>query len=121
MPFVRGKTRRTDYDHDWRYIPPYTRTFYYLVENYREGRKVRQHTLAYLGKYPSVGEALAGLQNEIERAYENAKVEEDIARGHGWLPPDPRAKCRWREHAQELESRLTKLQGVVTTLSATGC
>jgi uncharacterized tellurite resistance protein B-like protein len=42
------------------------KTYYYLVESYRENGKVHQRTLAYLGEYPTVEEALAGLPKEIE-------------------------------------------------------
>lgn len=120
MPFVRGKTRRTDYAHDWRYIPPYTRTFYYLVENYREGGKVRQRTLAYLGKYPSVEEALAGLQNEIEHAYEQA------AHFDEWYKKSPGTTYyrdvaqKYREKVPQIQAKLDRLQAVVATLAGGG-
>jgi len=40
---------------------------YYLVESRREGDKVRQKVLAYLGEYDTVDGAITGLKNEIER------------------------------------------------------
>jgi len=42
------------------------RTYYYLVETYREGGRVRQRALAYLGEYPKVEEAVAQLPRRIE-------------------------------------------------------
>jgi len=63
MAYIRAKQRT--YKHAKR--PPWlrqrpertTRTYYYVVESYRnEAGKVRQRTLAYLGKYPTVEEAL---------------------------------------------------------------
>jgi hypothetical protein len=47
------------------------RTYYYLVESYREAGKVRQRTLAYLGEYPTVEEALTRLPVDIERRKKN--------------------------------------------------
>jgi hypothetical protein len=70
----------------------HVRTYHYLVENYREKGRVRQRTLAYLGKYPSVEEALIGLPKDIEswqkslpRAYQKrdeakAAYEKELAR-----------------------------------------
>ena len=42
-------------------------TYYYLMESYLEGSRVRKRTVAYLGKYPTVAEALVGLAADIER------------------------------------------------------
>ena len=47
-------------------------TYYYLVESYRDGGKMRQRTVAYLDEYPSVHEALAGLPEDIEHACRQA-------------------------------------------------
>jgi len=41
------------------------RTYYYLVETWREGGRIRQRSLAYLGKYFSLEDALAGLPDDI--------------------------------------------------------
>jgi hypothetical protein len=63
MPFIRAKTRKKL---SWPDRQPTSSTYYYLVENYRENGRVRQRIIAYLGKYPTVEEALAGLPGEIE-------------------------------------------------------
>ena len=42
-------------------------TYYYLVSCVREGGKVRQRTLAYLGAYPTVDAALQGIPAEVAR------------------------------------------------------
>jgi hypothetical protein len=39
---------------------------HYLVECHREGGKVRQRVLCYLGDYATVEEALAGIAKEIK-------------------------------------------------------
>ena len=86
MPFIRAKQHRAAL---WREDP--VRTYYYLVESYRDAGKVRQRTLAYLGRYPTVKEALTGLPAEIEcwkndllyrhRQLEEAKADYDAALG----------------------------------------
>jgi hypothetical protein len=72
------------------------RVYHYLVESYRESGKVRQRTLAYLGEYPTVEEALARLPQEIER----------------WTEKDLPWACRQRDEAktayQELIARAEK-------------
>lgn len=40
--------------------------YYYLVENAREAGKVKQKTLLYLGKYPSVQAKVDGLKEAIK-------------------------------------------------------
>jgi hypothetical protein len=40
---------------------------HYLVESHREGGKVRQKVLHYLGEHPTVGERLAWLDAEVDR------------------------------------------------------
>jgi hypothetical protein len=87
MPFIRAKQhkkgpRAAEDAERWGRDP--VRTYYYLVETYREGGKVRQRTLAYLGKYPTVEEALTRLPVDIER------------RKNDVLPK----LCRWRDEAQ---------------------
>lgn len=54
---------------------PYIRTklvkgiaYYYLVEGVREGGKVRQRVLLYLGKHSTVKEALAHWRKELKVA-----------------------------------------------------
>ena len=37
-----------------------------MVKTVREGNKVRQHTLYYLGKHPTVESALAALEENLE-------------------------------------------------------
>ncbi len=43
------------------------RTYYQVVETYRDGDKVRQRVLVHIGEYPTVEEALAGLAEDTER------------------------------------------------------
>ena len=43
------------------------RTYYYLVECCREGNRVRQNVLCYLGAFPRVEDALRGLPALIEK------------------------------------------------------
>ena len=62
MPFIRAKRQKS-----WHR----ELTYYYLVESYRENGCVRQRTLAYLGEYPSVEAALAGLPQDIEAEKRN--------------------------------------------------
>jgi hypothetical protein len=74
MPFIRAKQHnrgpRATREAERRGRDP-VRTYYYLVESYRESGKVRQRTLAYLGGYPSVEDALARLPQDIERCQES--------------------------------------------------
>ena len=65
MPFIRAKTRKNSKHLIRPGRLPSFKAYHYLVENYRENSRVRQRTLAYLGKYPTVEEALAGLPDEI--------------------------------------------------------
>lgn len=51
VPFVRTKTIKGN-------------TYYYLVEGVRDGAKVRQRVLLYLGRYASVQEAHAFWKRE---------------------------------------------------------
>lgn len=70
MPFIRAKYYnmgpRATKEAERRGREP-TRTYYYLVESYREGGKVRQRMLAYLGRYPTPEDALARIQGDLER------------------------------------------------------
>ena len=50
------------------------RTYYQLVESRREGTRVRQHVIAYLGLYPSIGEAIAGYSERADRAREEERT-----------------------------------------------
>lgn len=61
MAFVRKKTING-------------REYYYLVENHREDGKVRQKTIAYLGRYPTPKAAIEGLTAECNRR--RARAEE---------------------------------------------
>jgi hypothetical protein len=44
---------------------------YYLVESQRDGERVRQKVLAYLGRYPSIDEAVAGFQSDLNSEKKN--------------------------------------------------
>jgi hypothetical protein len=67
MPFIRAKTRKNAKKLSWPDRQPTNRTYYYLVESYRENGRVRQRTIAYLGRYSSVEDALTRLPKDIER------------------------------------------------------
>jgi hypothetical protein len=67
-------------------------TYYYLVTTERTGRRIRQRVIAYLGKYKSLKEALAGLTDEISYLTAEAanwrKMAEDAYRCVRQLKPD---------------------------------
>lgn len=43
--------------------------YFYLVKNIRDGKKVRQKTLAYLGQHPTLEKALAAYTQELEKLH----------------------------------------------------
>ena len=55
MPFIRAKKNKNG------------RTYYYLVENHREGKKVRQKVLKYLGTTKPSDQEIARLIVEIKK------------------------------------------------------
>jgi hypothetical protein len=70
MPFIRAKQHKKGpraTEEAERRGRDQVRTYYYLVESYRESGKVHQRTLAYLGEYPTVEEALMKLPVDIDR------------------------------------------------------
>jgi hypothetical protein len=54
MSYVRAKRRGN-------------RTYYYLVESKREGRRVRQQIIRYLGTKPPTKEQLENILKEVNR------------------------------------------------------
>jgi len=63
------------------------RVYHYLVTSERIGHRVRQKTVAYLGRYPSLDAALSGLASEIERhTREAARYREWVAVGAARIP-----------------------------------
>ena len=54
MPYVRVKRRGQ-------------KVYYYLVESKREGNKVRQRIIRYLGTKPPTEEALENILKEVNR------------------------------------------------------
>jgi len=54
MPYVRAKRRGQ-------------RLYYYLVESKREGHKVRQRIIRYLGTKPPTEEELENILKEVNR------------------------------------------------------
>ena len=54
MPYVRAKSRGQ-------------RVYYYLVESKREGDKVRQRIIRYLGTKPPTKEELENILKEVKR------------------------------------------------------
>jgi hypothetical protein len=67
MPFIRAKTRKNAKKLSRPERQQTSRTYYYLVESYRENGRVRQRTIAYLGRYSSVEDALARIPRDIAR------------------------------------------------------
>jgi len=43
-----------------------TRDYYYAVETYRQGGKVKQRTIVYIGKTPDVQAAIVKAQERLE-------------------------------------------------------
>jgi hypothetical protein len=60
---------------------------HYLVRSYREGGKVRQKVLAYLGEFPTLEAALAGLAAAVD-------LEREEARRQRWRADHP--KDHWQ-------------------------
>ena len=54
MPFVRAKHRGQ-------------KVYYYLVESKREGKKVRQRIMRYIGTKPPTEEELENMLKEVNR------------------------------------------------------
>ncbi|MCL0091124.1 hypothetical protein M1O13_04035 [Dehalococcoidia bacterium] len=54
MPYVRAKHRGQ-------------RAYYYLVESKREGNKVRQRVIRYLGTKPPTKQELETIRKEVKR------------------------------------------------------
>jgi len=69
MAYIRAKGK------GWQGQP-----YYYLVEAVRDGGKVRQRVLFYLGRYATVQAALAGLPADIDKErYLLAKAQANMA------------------------------------------
>src|SRR5574341_774341 len=87
MAFIRTKKRTSHYPHKrWMLGPDGHKPlgagdpdcFYYLVENYRESGRVKQRTIAYLGSYPTVETAIAGIEHEINIARKEIEESERV-------------------------------------------
>jgi hypothetical protein len=94
-----------------------------IVENYREGEKVRQRMVLYVGPYGSVDEALERMPRDIgdsrrraaklEKAYEvmyGASVGDEVEKHGAQLK---RQAERERREAEDLGSRLEALKRLV--------
>jgi hypothetical protein len=57
--------------------------YFQLVENYREGGKVRQRVLAHLGRYPTVEAAIEESERGLE--WQRSRAERDRARAQSEL------------------------------------
>ncbi len=118
------------------------RAYHYLVTSERQGRRVRQKTLAYLGQYPSLAAALEGLPAEI--AYYNTRAAEcakdaDRARADchpawlernggevprkRWAPGTHPSRRYWaaRDLSEFYERRGRKMTAWLRQLEAVGC
>jgi len=100
----RGSQKATPYYND----NPESYTYYQLVHGYRdENGKVKQEVLAHLGRYPTVEEAVEGLQSSFDHCTQMAaahrRAAELIRSGalqgrrltwgtRGWLVPKPGTK-----------------------------
>jgi hypothetical protein len=82
--------------------------YHYLVRSVRRDGKVCQETLAYLGEFATVKEALEGLTGEAEKARQSA------ARCLEWSKTRHRSWLDWHERfthqAERLEARIRKLR-----------
>ena len=130
--YVRAKTQRG-------------RAYHYLVTAERQGGRVRQKTVAYLGEYPNIATALAGLSAQIEMLNRNAlrfSQKADHVKGKmpaAWLernggdvpPRRPRPGVKfaynlvgqywtWREFAERNERRARELSARLRKLKALG-
>lgn len=82
MAFVRKKTIKG-------------REYHYLVESYRDNGKVKQKTLAYLGRHPSVQAKVEWLGRRV-----------NLYRGH---IEENRALIHTRKYARESIERYTRI------------
>jgi hypothetical protein len=121
MSFIRAKTQKNAKKLRWPERQPTSGTYYYLVESYRENGRVRQRTLAYLGGYSSVEDALARLPQDIawwkdkalpraQQSLDEAKAYYDAALGRGpepaFVPKQSKMAApawrQWRHHREKL-------------------
>jgi hypothetical protein len=99
-------------------------TVYSLVECYREDGRVRQRVLCYLGEFPTVEEALAGLADLARTHRELAARLREKADGLDWA--GHRREIKYHRHvaescerwARHYEARLAKLRAVLAERSA---
>ena len=85
----------------------------YLVRSVREGGKVKQETLAYLGKYGSLQQALDVLRPRLTffRGRE-AKCIEMLGQMRGGRNRTLQRKLKyWQEHTARLAERVAQLEG----------
>jgi chromosome segregation ATPase len=120
MPFIRAKTRKNSKHLRRRGKLPRFKTYYYLVENYREKGRVRQRTLAYLGKYASVEESLTGLPADIEkhqrflsRAYQS---QQEVMAYLSRLSRFEDSHRYWQERCQEARETLRQAEQQIDRL-----
>jgi hypothetical protein len=90
---------------------------HYLVQTFREGGKVRQRTVAYLGRFPTVGDALRELPAKI--AMEERILSRERAR---W--GNRRRKKRnpgWKSFTERMfEGRVSRMRALLERLSGIG-
>jgi len=77
-----------------------------IVENYRDGERVRQRMVVYVGHYDSIDHALQLMAGELPRARRRATVAE---RNAYWQSTIDRARAL-REEADQLASKLEELK-----------
>jgi hypothetical protein len=84
-----------------------------IVENYREGGKVRQRLVLYVGHYRSIAEALGSMPRNLAALRRRATAAERTA---GQLPENHDAQDRaraLREEAEHFAQRLETLRRLV--------
>src|SRR3712207_5436573 len=81
-----------------------------IVENYRDGGRVRQRLVMYVGHYSSIEEALKLMPKDRTRAHRRATEAEQMAESVPRYQPRARAL---REEADRLAERLEALRRLV--------
>ena len=98
-------------------------TLHYLVENYREGKKIKRRTIRSLGESGSISDYLGNLelkhkQYEVEIAKYEAKIKD---KNFSWLGGPPWRQIqrmqRWIEDCREKIAKLEQVKEDVLKLA----
>ena len=90
------------------------KSYYYLVVNQRDGGKVKQKVIAYLGKHATLEAALQAMQQRMAIAKGGIRCEEEWIRRNAeqglCTARDEHLKQFYLQKCQRLEERLAKLE-----------